>query len=92
LNYWVAVEEPSSTIFAMYSHFWKYTENYYDGECDWIDCCEDYETGLVDLWITPCFAYSVTFGNTVAVSEERAYPGGWKYVEFNFKNEEATNF
>jgi hypothetical protein len=76
----------------MFPRFWKYTEPYYHAECDWEDCVEEYTVGVMDLWVTPCFAYQIQFNEVSAISAEKAYTGGWVYITYSYVSETATNY
>ncbi|MEE4247472.1 MAG: hypothetical protein V2I33_18845, partial [Kangiellaceae bacterium] len=92
VNTWAIMTAPSSAVFTLFSRFWKYTEDYYADQCDWENCVEEASTGYLDLWISPCFAYSITFNEANAISAERSYGGGWVYFTYTYEAIQAQDF
>jgi hypothetical protein len=76
----------------MFPRFWSALKPYCDEECDWEDCLQRYSYGVIDLWVTPCNAFQLTFNEVTATSEEKAYTGGWVYVTYSYTHTTTTTF
>lgn len=41
--------------------------------------------GVIELWITPCGALGINFGNRSLMTAEETYVGGWAYFRVPFE-------
>lgn len=82
---WAKGYNPNGTLFSVDVDFWNGYNDYYNGcvGCDWLEC-QVAQCGVIEMWITPCGAIGVNFGNTRYVSDEDVYNGAWSYFRLSY--------
>jgi hypothetical protein len=87
---WAKGYNPNGTLFSADVEFWNGWNNYHNGcvGCDWNEC-QISQCGQIEMWVTPCGAIGVNFGDHRYVSEEDTYSGEWSYFRLSYDHNDA---
>jgi len=82
---WAKAPKPNGTLFSVDVEFWQGMNDYRNGcqGCDWEDC-QVSTCGKIELWLTPCGAVGLNFGEYREVSSEDTYNGEWSYFRTHY--------